>query len=67
MVNKLKQFVRTRHKINYQFVYELKNIETSDIMIYYKNRNSPWVSELSKAKAWLQTQEELRLQGENIE
>ena len=66
MVNKLKQFVRTRHKINYQFGYELKNIETSDIVIYYKNRNSPWLSTLSEAKAWLQTQEQLRLQGENI-
>ena len=33
-------------------------------MIYYKTRNSPWLSKLSEV--WLQTQEELRLQGENI-
>ena len=67
MINKLKQVVRTRHKINYQFGYELKNIETNDIMIYYKYQNSPWVSKLSQAKARLQTQKELRLQGEKIE
>ena len=36
-------------------------------MFYYKNVNSPWVSKLSEAKAWLQTEEELRLQGEQID
>ena len=67
MVNKLKQFIRTRHKINSQFAYELQNIETNELMVYYKTQNSPWVSKLSEAKAWLQTQEEIRLQGEQID
>ena len=66
MVNKLKQFIHIRHKISYQFSYELKHIETHELLVYYKTKNSPWVSELSEAKAWLQTQEELRLQGEQI-
>ena len=36
-------------------------------MVYYKNFNSPWFSKLSETKLWLQRQEELRLQGENID
>ena len=67
MTNKLKQIVVTSHKINYQFAYEFKNIETNEFVVYYKNRYSPWFSTLSEAKVWLQTQEELRLQGENID
>ena len=66
MTSKLKQSVRTKHKINHHFAYELKNVETNELVIYYKNRNSPWFSKLSEAKDWLQTQEELRPQGENI-
>ena len=67
MVNKRKQFIRTRHKISYQFAYELKHIETNEPLVYYKTKNSPWVSKLSEAKVWLQPQEELRLQGEQFD
>ena len=36
-------------------------------MVYYTNTNSPWMDRLSKTKAWLQEQEELRLQGGQID
>ena len=67
MANKLKPFIRTRHKISYQFAYELKHIETKELVVYDKTKNSPWGSKLSEAKVWLRTQEELRLQGEQID
>ena len=44
MVNKLKQFIRTKHKISYQFAYKLQHIETNELLVYYKTKNSPWVS-----------------------
>ena len=36
-------------------------------MVWYKNINSPWFPRLSETQAWLQEQENLRLQGENID
>ena len=36
-------------------------------MVYYTNTNSPWFPKLSKTEAWLQEQEELRLQGAQID
>ena len=63
MTNKLAQFVRTRHRINYDFAYEIKNLETNELVKYYKNYSSPWFSKLSEAKDWLQSQEDFRLAG----
>ena len=67
MMNKIKQAVQTRHKINYRNGYELRNVENGETMVYYTNTNSPWLDRLSKTKAWLQEQEELRLQGAQID
>ena len=67
MMNKIKQAVQTRHKNNYRYAFELRNIEDGETMVYFTNTNSPWFSKLSKTKEWLTTQEELRLQGAKID
>ena len=66
-MNKIKQFVQTRHKINLQYGYKLRNIETNEYIIHYTNTTSPWFATLSQTKEWLQEQEELRLQSEEID
>ena len=67
MLSTIKYNVRTRHKINLRYAYELRNIETNATMSYYTNRSSHWMERLSQTQAWLQEQDELRLQGENID
>ena len=67
MMHKIRTNVRSRHKLNYRFGYELLNTETGEYTVLYKNKNSPWFSRLSETQAWLQEQENLRLQGENID
>ena len=67
MIHKIRYNVRRRHKLNYRSAYELRNIETNEYMVWYKNTNSPWFSRLSETEAWLQEQEDRRLQGENID
>ena len=66
-LHKIRSTVRRRHKLNYRVAYELRNIETNEYMVWYKNTNSPWFSRLSETKVWLQEQKALRLQGENID
>ena len=67
MLNRIEHFVQTRHKVNLRYGYRLRNTETNVYMIYYTNRNSHWFVRLSQTQAWLQEQEELRLQGERID
>ena len=67
MMNKIKQAVQTRHKITYSYGYELRSVENSEYTVYNTNTNSPWMDRLSKTKAWLQEQEELRFQGAQID
>ena len=67
MMNKIKHAVQTRHKINYRSGYELRNVENGEYVFWYTNLNSPWMDKLSKTKKWLQEQEELRLQGAQID
>ena len=55
MMNKIKQAVQTRHKINYRNAFELRNIENGEHTVYYTNTNSPWLDRLLKTKAWLTT------------
>ena len=64
---KIRTNVRNRHKLNYRFGYELVNTETGKYTVWYKNINSPWFPRLSETQAWLQEQENIRLQGENID
>ena len=67
MMNKIKQAVQTRHKINYSYGYDLLNIKNGEHMVYCTNTNSPWFPKLSETKKWLHEQEELRLQGAHID
>ena len=67
MLHKIRSNVRRRHKINYQSAYELRNIETNEYIVRYRNINSHWFERLSGTQAWLEEQENLRLQGENID
>ena len=67
MLNKIKQSVHTRHKINYRSAYVLFNAELGETMVYYTNRNSPWMARLSQTKEWLENQGALRLQGALLE
>ena len=67
MLHKIRSNVRSRHKLNYRFGYELLNTETGEYTVWFKNINSPWFPKLSETQAWLQEQENLRLQGENID
>ena len=67
MLHKIRSNVRRRHKLNYRYAYELRNIETNEYSVWYKNTNSPWFSKLSETQAWLEEQEDLRLQGERID
>ena len=67
MLHRIRYSVRTRHKLNYRYGYKLRNIETNEYTVWYKNINSHWLSKLSETQAWLQEQEELRLQGETID
>ena len=56
MMHKIRTNVRSRHKLNYRFDYELLNTETSEYRVWYKNINSPWFPKLSETQAWLQEQ-----------
>ena len=67
MLHKIRSNVGRRHKLNYRFAYELRNIETNEYTVRYRNINSPWFSRLSETQAWLEEQENLRIQGENID
>ena len=67
MINKITQAVHTRHKIDYRSACVLLNVENGESMVYYTNINSPWMERLSKTKGWLEKQEELRLQGGQID
>ena len=67
MLNKIKQSVRTRHKINYSHAYVLFNAELGETMVYYTNIRSPGMERLSQMNEWLEDQEELRLEGARLE
>ena len=67
MINKITPALHTRHKINYRSGYALRNVENGETMVYYTNTNSPWMERLSITKEWLEEQEELRLQGAQID
>ena len=41
MLHKIRSNVRSRHKLNYRYGYELRNTETGEYTVWYKNINSP--------------------------
>lgn len=62
-----KKNVRNCFAIKHSYAYQLRNIETMDVMAYYKNHRIPWFDQMSEARQWLEEQEEIRWEGENID
>ena len=64
MLDKIRQSVRTRHKLKLRWGILLRNIEDNRPLFWYTNNSaSPWFSKLSETKDWLEALEESRLQG----
>ena len=67
MMDKIRDSVHNRFKINYSYIYLLRNIETNKTLVWFQDRQkSPWFATHGDAQAWLEQQEERRLGGENI-
>ena len=67
MIDEIRDSVHNRFKINYSFIYFLRNIETNKTLVWFQDRQkSPWFATHGDAQAWLEQQEEGRLGGENI-
>ena len=62
-----KKTVRNCFAIKQSYAYQLRNMKTMDTMAYYKNHRSPWFDQMSEARQWLEEQEEIRWEGENID
>ena len=64
MLDKIRQSVRTRHKLKLRWGILLRNVEDNRPLFWYTNNpGSPWFSKLSETKDWLEALEESRLQG----
>ena len=64
MLDKIRQSVRTRHKLRLRWGILLRNTEDDRSEFWYTNvPPSPWMNKLSECKAWLEAMEETRLQG----
>ena len=56
------------HKIRFNYMYQLRNIENDNTMVYFKeSERSPWFERLSETEDWIAQEEEKRLRGENSE
>ena len=65
MLTKIRQSVRTRHKLRVRWGILLRNIENDQEEFYYTNTPaSPWLNKLSESRDWLEVLEESRLQGQ---
>ena len=63
MLVKVRQSVRTRHKLRVRWGFLLRNIEDDRETFYYTNTPaSPWLNKLSETRDWLERWEETRLQ-----
>ena len=63
-LDKIRQSVRTRHKLKLRWGILLRNVEDNRPLFWYTNNpGSPWFSKLSETKDWLEALEESRLQG----
>lgn len=64
MLDKIRQSVRTRHKLKLHWGILLRNVEDNRPLFWYTNNpGSPRFSKLSETKDWLEALEESRLQG----
>ena len=67
MMDKIRDSVHNRFKINYSYIYLLRNIETNKTVVWFQDRQkSPWFGTHGDAQAWLKRQEEGWLGTENI-
>ena len=67
MMDKIRGSVHNRFKINYSYIYLLRNIETNKTLVWFQDRQkSPSLATHGNAQAWLEQQEKRRLGGENI-
>ena len=65
MLTRIRQSVRTRHKLRVRWGILLRNIEDDQEEFYYTNTPaSPWLNKLSESRDWLEVLEESRLQGQ---
>ena len=64
MLDKIRQSVRTRHKLRLRWGILLRNTEDNRPLFWYTNvPASTWMNKLSESRAWLEALEESRLQG----
>ena len=55
------------HKIRFNYMYQLRNIENDERMAYFKeSERSPWFDRLCETEDWVAQEEEKRPRGENI-
>ena len=65
MLTKIRQSVRTRHKLRVRWGILLRNIEDDREEFYSTNTPaSHWLNKLSESRDWLEVLEESRLQGQ---
>ena len=63
MADKIRQDVRTRHKLRIRWGYTIRNIEDNRLIVWYTNNPaSPWFDKLSETRHWLANLEESQLQ-----
>ena len=66
-MDKIRDSVHNWFKINYSYIYLVRNIETNKTLVWFQGRQkSTWFATHGNAQAWLEQQEERRFGGENI-
>ena len=67
VMDTIRDSVHNRFRINYFYIYLLRNIETNKTLVWFQDRQkSPWFATHGDPQAWLEQQEEGLLGGENI-
>ena len=64
-LEKIRENVRTSFYMRHVQAYRLQNTEDKTIIIYYKNKGSPWMNTLSEAEKWLRDKEAERVDTDN--
>lgn len=67
IMSRLRQNTNSAFFICYHYVYRIVNVETKLKMVCYKDhRGSPWMNNFAEAERWLNNQESVRLNIDNI-
>ena len=59
--------VRNSFVIKHSYAYRLRNFENRNTTAFHNNHRSPLFDKMSEARQWLEEQEEIRREGENID